>query len=179
MSTVSRIADLGEVMQIAFVPPDFDATLNFWVNTMGAGPFFVLKGTKAEWFQYCGKDSDPELDLALGHWGDMQIEIIRQTNSAPSPFTEWRGAGGEGVHHVCVVVDDIEKAKRVAREKGGTLMANGRALGTEWIYIDTGGGPGTVLEVVCYAEASKGLMKMIRDAARGWDGKDPIREIVL
>ena len=36
-----RIAQLGAVMQIAYVPADFDAALRFWIDIMGVGPFFV------------------------------------------------------------------------------------------------------------------------------------------
>src|SRR5690606_23902147 len=37
----SLISRLGNVMQLAFVPRDFDAAVRFWTETMGVGPFFL------------------------------------------------------------------------------------------------------------------------------------------
>jgi catechol 2,3-dioxygenase-like lactoylglutathione lyase family enzyme len=109
----------------------------------------------------------------------MQIEIIRQENDALSPYSEWRKAGSEGVHHVCVKVDDLDKAAEICRAAGAEIVFSGEAAGTRWFYADTGGGPGTILEVVCFSPQSGGLQAMIRDAARDWDGSDPIRRLAM
>ncbi len=177
--TKSRFAELGEVNQIAFIPEDFDACLRFWTATMGAGPFFYLAGTVAMHSSYLGATTRPVLDIALGHWGDMQIEIIRQTNDAPSPYKAWRDAGGVGVHHICIAVPDIAAAKQLAAAKGMQILLTGAANGAEWIYVDTGGGPGTIVEIIQHSAASQGLMDMVRAASRGWEGRDPVRRITL
>jgi catechol 2,3-dioxygenase-like lactoylglutathione lyase family enzyme len=170
---------LGQVMQLAYVPSDFDGTLKFWTETMGAGPFFVLAGFPTEWARYRGIETSPDLTVAFGHWDDMQIEIIQQHNDAPSPYRDWRLSGAEGLHHVCILVDDIVAARRVCVEAGGDVVYDGRSGETHWSYVDTGGGPGTILEMVQHAPPSRGLMDMVRDAARGWDGRDPIRTLQL
>ena len=41
MSRTNSLTALGEVMQLAYVPADFDGALKFWIETMGAGPFFA------------------------------------------------------------------------------------------------------------------------------------------
>jgi catechol 2,3-dioxygenase-like lactoylglutathione lyase family enzyme len=175
----SRFTELGEVNQIAFVPEDFDACLKFWTQVMGAGPFFYIPGTVATASTYLGVPTRPVLDVALGHWGDIQIEIIRQTNADPSPYMAWRDAGGAGVHHICIAVPDIAAAQQLAAEKGMAILLTGAANGAEWIYVDTGGGPGTIVEIIQHSVASQGLMEMVRAAARGWDGSDPVRRITL
>jgi catechol 2,3-dioxygenase-like lactoylglutathione lyase family enzyme len=179
MKTHDRIAALGQVMQLAFVPSDFDETLRFWTETMGAGPFFVLEHNVPEWAQYNGVDTRPDITMALGHWGDLQIEVIKQLNDAPSPYLDWRRAGGEGLHHVCVLVDDMAAAKRTCTASGGKVVYDGRAGETLWSYVETGGGAGSILEMIQHAPPSRALMDMIRDAARGWDGRDPIRPLHL
>ena len=35
------IAGLGPIMQLAYVPRDVDATLDFWTKVMGAGPLIL------------------------------------------------------------------------------------------------------------------------------------------
>ena len=179
MMTKSRFAELGEINQIAFIPEDFDACLRFWTEVMGAGPFFILSGTIATSSSYLGAPTNPVLDIALGHWGDLQIEIIRQTNDDPSPYKAWRDAGGVGVHHTCIAVPDIAAAKMLAAEKGMEVLLTGAANGAEWIYVDTGGGPGTIVEIIQHSVASQGLMDMVRASARGWDGSDPVRRMTL
>lgn len=176
--TTKSLASLGEIMQIAFVPQDFEGTIDHWVKK-GAGPFFVLKNTRAEWQTCYGQESYPILDVALGHWGDMQIEVIRQTSPEKSVYKDWRDAGREGIHHTCIIVDDLDAAKRECEAIGAPIVIEGRVGATEWFYADTGGGPGSLLEVIRYPPGSEGLMTMIREAARNWDGKDPVRQIAV
>jgi methylmalonyl-CoA/ethylmalonyl-CoA epimerase len=174
----SRFTELGEINQIAFIPEDFDGCLKFWTQVMGAGPFFVISGMAAA-SRYLGAPSNPVIDIALGHWGDIQIEIIRQTNDDPSLYKAWRDAGGAGVHHICIAVPDIAAAQQLAAEKGMEIVLTGAANGAEWVYVDTGGGPGTIVEIIQHSVASQGLMDVGRAAARGWDGSDPVRRITL
>jgi methylmalonyl-CoA/ethylmalonyl-CoA epimerase len=172
-----RIADLGQIMQLAFVPSDFDATLKFWTGAMGAGPFFVIEHDKPEWAYYRGQRTEPDLTLAIGHWGDMQIEIIQQHNEAASPYRDWRLGGGEGLHHTSILIDDMAKARAVCAQVGAEPVYHGSAGNAEWIYVDTGGGQGTIVEMLRHTPATRANMLRIRDAARDWNGLDPIRSI--
>jgi methylmalonyl-CoA/ethylmalonyl-CoA epimerase len=51
------------------------------------------------------------------------------------------------------------------------------ANGGEVIYVDPGGGPGTMVEILKPGPGSREFFAMIRDAARGWDGSDPFRRL--
>ncbi len=116
--------------------------------------------------------------MVLGHWGDMQIELIRQHNDAPSIYKAWRDAGHEGLHHVCILVDDMDAARRATTEAGATVAQEGKlAGGGEVIYVDTGGGPGTMVEILKSGPGGRELFAMIRNAARNWDGRDPVRKL--
>ena len=175
---LGSIASLGEVMQLAYVPADFDAAVDFWVKTMGAGPFFALNHVQLDDVTYRGTPSNIDFSMLLGYWGEMQIELIRQHNDAPSIYTAWRDAGHEGLHHVCILVDDMDHARRVCASAGAAVAQQGKlAGGGEVIYVDTGGGPGTMVEILKGGEGMTGLFAMIRDAARGWDGADPVRQL--
>jgi methylmalonyl-CoA/ethylmalonyl-CoA epimerase len=178
MSTAhkSLITSIGSVTQLAFVPSDFDATLKFWIETMGAGPFFILRA-QIETAKYRGQATRPDVTTALGYWDDLQIEIIRQENDVPSLYKEWRDAGGEGLHHVCVETKDFAGAKAIAAAAGAELIFDADFFGTEWCYVDTGGGPGTIVEIISQSPEVAGMMAKIRDSRRGWDGSDPIRHL--
>jgi catechol 2,3-dioxygenase-like lactoylglutathione lyase family enzyme len=172
------IAGLGEVMQLAYVPADFDAALKFWTETIGAGPFFALDHVRLEDCKYCGQPADIDFSMALGNWGDIQIELIRQHNDAPSIYKAWRDEGREGLHHVCILVDDMDAARTACAAAGAVVAQEGKvAGGGEVIYVDTGGGPGTLVEILKPGPGAPGLFSMIREAARGWDGRDPLRRL--
>jgi hypothetical protein len=105
----------------------------------------------------------------------MQIELIRQENDAPSIY---KGQEGGALHHSCILTDDIARARRIALDAGATLLVEAR-VGADGavFYADTGNGPGSIVEVLQPATGSEGLFAMIREAARGWDGSDPVRRL--
>jgi hypothetical protein len=43
---------------------------------MGAGPLYLLPHLPADGLQDRGAVVRPDLSVAIGHWGDLQIEII-------------------------------------------------------------------------------------------------------
>lgn len=170
------VAALGPIMQLSYCPADYDAALAHWIS-LGAGPFFETAHVPLEDVKFRGKPSNIDFSMALGYYGDIQIELIRQHNDAPSMYTEWHAAGNQGVQHLCVLVDDIEETRRRVAAQGGTVLQEGNiaAAGISVIYVDTGGGPGTVIEYLQISEAGRQGFAMMREAHRNWDGKDPIR----
>lgn len=80
------------------------------------------------------------------------------------------------LHHVCVFVDDIEVARKACAEASAEVIVEGKVGSDgEVIYVDSGQGPGFVIEYLQPMAGSEGLFQMIKDAARNWDGTEPIR----
>ena len=171
------IASLGPIMQLAFVPADVNKAVRFWVETMGAGPFFAADHVKMENVKYKGQPADIDFSMLLGYWGDMQIEFIHQHNETPSIYSNWLKEGHVGLHHVCLLVDDMKHARDVCARAGATVVQEGLTRGgaAEAIYVDTGGGPGTMVEILKPAPATLGWFSKLREASRNWDGTDPVR----
>ncbi len=169
------INSIGPVMQIAFVPEDFDAAVRHWTQVMGVGPFFLLENIQLEDSRYLGAPNTCLFSIALAYWGDLQVELIRQENDAPSIY---RGAAGQGLHHICLITDDIAAARAIAEAAGATLLVEGK-VGADGavIYVDTGGGPGSIVEVLQPATGMLDLFAMIRAAAQDWDGSEPLRRL--
>jgi hypothetical protein len=176
MTLANGIARIGPVMQIAFVPDDFDAALTHWTSVMGVGPFFVLEHIALEEMRYRGEPSDCMFTIALAYWGDVQVELIRQENDVPSIYRDMPNAGA--MHHVCILTDDIAAAKATALAAGADLLVEAK-VGADGgvIYVDTHGYPGGIVEVLQPASGSDALFAMIREAARTWDGSDPVRKL--
>lgn len=170
------IADIGPVMQIAFVPPDFDAALKHWTEVMGVGPFFVLGPMQLEDMRYRGAPSDVSFTIALAYWGDIQVELIRQDNDAPSIYRDLPNHGA--MHHVCILTDDLAAAKASALAAGAEMLVEAKVGADGGVfYADAGGFPGNLVEVLQPATGSGAFFEMIREASRGWDGSDPVRRL--
>ena len=119
MAVAGKIASLGEVMQLAFVPEDFDAAVTHWTQVMGVGPFFLIEGIHLEGMKYRGEPTEAVFDLALAYWGDLQIELIRPRDAHPSIYRGDYGATGNGLHHVCASSSTTSPTPaRCARRKG-------------------------------------------------------------
>ncbi len=172
----NRLAALGPISQLAFVPQDFDAALQYWTGTMGAGPFFTLEHVAYREARYRGRPTDIDFSMALGYWGDMQIELIRQNNDAPSIYSDWRRAGRDGLHHVCIVVDDIAPARATCAAADASIVQEIFLDGAEGIYVAPGG-TGMLVEILKPSPAILELFTMMRNAARDWDGSNPIRSL--
>lgn len=168
---------LGEIVQIAYLPEDFDAALKYWTETVGVGPFFLLENVRLGEMKYRGTPSDAVFSIAIGYWGDIQIELIRAENDAPSIYSG-EYAVKDRVHHVCIFVESIEQARRACAEVGAEILVEGKVGDTgEVIYVDAGGGPGHVIELLQPMAGSEGLFAMMKDAARDWDGSDSLRVV--
>lgn len=169
------INSIGPVMQIAFVPEDFDAAVRHWTQVMGVGPFFLLENIQLDDSRYLGAPNTCIFSIALAYWGDLQVELIRQENDAPSIY---RGAAGQGLHHICLITDDIAAARATAEAAGATVLVEGK-VGADGavIYVDSGGGPGCIVEVLQPATGMLDLFAMIRAAAQDWDGSEPLRRL--
>lgn len=168
---------LGPIMQIAFVPEDFEAALDFWTKTMGVGPFYMLDHIPLVGARYRGVPTDVDQSAALGYWGDMQIELIVQHNDAPSTYREWRQAGREGVHHVGVTIPDMASAKAMLEGIGGVVVHEAELPGgAQATYVEMPG-DSPIVELIHLDPKFDKLFDFIKRAAVGWDGKDPVRAI--
>jgi len=177
MGLQGKIGALGEVMQLAFVPEDFDAAVTHWTQVMGVGPFFIIEGIHLEGMKYRGEPTDAVFDLALAYWGDVQIELIRPRDNHPSIYRGAYGATGNGLHHVCILVDDLAEARRVCDEAGAEVVIEGNFGTSQVIYVDPGTGPGTLVEILQQAKDGPDLFGMIKAAGVGWDGSEPLRKL--
>jgi catechol 2,3-dioxygenase-like lactoylglutathione lyase family enzyme len=105
----------------------------------------------------------------------MQVELIRQENDAPSIYT---GAEGKGLHHICILTDDIASARATAEAAGAKILVEGRVDPDGGVlYVDTGGGPGSIVEILQPATGTLGLFEMIKAASQDWNGSEPVRRL--
>lgn len=177
--TASHISKLGKVMQLAYRPKDFEGAIRYWVEVMGVGPFFVLENITMDNMKFRGQPTECHFSIALAYWGDMQIELLKCDGGGPSIYNSEYGVFDQ-LHHVCIIVPDMNEVRRVCAEAGAEVIMEGKAGGSgEAIYVDPGMGPGHLVEFYQYAPGNDQMFAMMQDAAKTWDGTDPVRKLTL
>ena len=166
----------GEIRQLGYVVPDIEAAMDYWSRVLGVGPFFYAERVPVVNFTYRGAPSSPVTSVALANSGPVQVELIQQRNDAPTMYRDFVQAKGSGLQHVAYWTQnfDADMARLTARGfkvgMGGEVGARGR-----FVYFETEYHPGAVIEL-SEVEGPKGKMfDLIRNAAAGWDGSDPVR----
>lgn len=164
------------IRQIAYVVEDVREAAARHSALYGSGPFLVgklpsLSGT------YRGQQSVVEITAALGQWGAMQVEFLRQDNSGPSVLRELDRQGGEKqeLHHLACIVDDIESAV-AGFEKAGYAVASRLSTGAgEIVFIDMLAQEGYFIELGS-AKLITPVFELVAQMAVGFDGQNPVRE---
>ena len=165
----------GPVRQVGFVVRDFDETLQSWL-AVGVGPWYVMRGIS---FQGLYRDRPCEVTLSIGltNIGDVQLEVIWQENAGPSIYTEFLDKGREGFHQLAWWTTDFDTTVRGAEDAGWPVVWAGGQDRSAVRIPGVVGRPGEILEIVELTEGVAAFNDLIRDAANGWDGSDPIRTL--
>jgi methylmalonyl-CoA/ethylmalonyl-CoA epimerase len=86
----------------------------------------------------------------LSSGGETQIELLEPLGSE-SPVAKFLESRGEGIHHIAVKVDDIEKALEELKKKGVTLVDEKPRAGAEGkkiAFVHPKSTKGVLLELV-------------------------------
>jgi len=149
-----------------------------WLD-VGVGPWMVLPHLKQSGSVYRGRPTEPVASFAFANSGELQIELIEQEDDSPSIYREFLDAGHEGFHHLAWWVEDFDGVARAAAEAAWPIVHAGNTGGmAQFAYYDPGGVTSTVVEVMELTDATRWLITTVREAAAGWDGRDPVRNLV-
>jgi hypothetical protein len=173
----------GEIRQIAFVVPDIDAAMKYWSDTLGVGPFFIKRRLVLSGFRYNGVEAtSPTISIALANSGSLQIELIQQHDDTPSIYQDFLAAGRTGLQHVSawVTCSEFDSLRATLIDEGLSLAQEGTiaASGTRLAYYATADrSDGIIYEVSDLLDIKHiARVRLIEEAARRWDGNDPVRE---
>ncbi|MCB1476969.1 MAG: VOC family protein [Rhodobiaceae bacterium] len=173
----------GPICQLGYVVADLDRAIDYLLKSMGCGPIFVAKHVAPVDFFYRGNASRPELSVAYTQSGPLQIEIIMQKNAAPSSWRDFLAEGPEGLQHVAYWTDRYDDLMKVAIETAGLepemtgTAGHHGASGERFTYFADSGPRGMMVELTEVLAPKRASYKRIADAARDWDGSDPVRDL--
>ncbi|ASK89290.1 VOC family protein [Sphingorhabdus sp. SMR4y] len=161
------------IRQLGYVTDDLEASALAWVDTTGAGPFFVLPGMGFRSWTYQGKPQQMTLDIAFGQAGDMMIELIRPNGQWPNVYGDSMPKGCVPHHHG-VLVKDVEAS---ARSMGGEAVTRAElSTETELRYFDCRDRTGLFVELITDNDESRGFFAAAIEATQNWDGHTcPVR----
>lgn len=169
---------LGQRTQLGIIVADLDESLRFWTGTMKVGPFIVIEESLGDRkFVHRGKVSPVDMSIAYSYFGDTQVEIIVQNNSAPSPYTEFLASGGQGLHHLAFWPEDYEGACRELDRAGFEEVCSIQtADGVKNVSYYSGPKHlGAMIEIVPLTPARKEYFGVMKRLAESWDGQRPVR----
>ena len=119
--------------------------------------------------------------LGIGPWansGELQVELIHQDDDARSIFTEFLDAGRLGFHQLAYWTTEFAATMASIRESGWPVVwAGGQDVGTRFAYVEPPDCPAAVIEIMKLNDATEGMGRFLREAAAGWDGADPVRDL--
>ncbi len=168
------------VRQLAYFVPDIDVAARKHSAVFGSGPYFTLRHVPLTSSVHRGVERPFDHSSAYGQWGDVMVEFLQQHNNDPSACHDLYPArsGQYGLHHTAVWVEDLHAA--IARfDADGMPLAqlSTTSFGTEFAFADASDSLGHMIELYEGNENLRGFYAMVRDAARDWDGSDPIRDL--
>ena len=168
------------VRQIAYFVPDIVTAARAHSRTFGSGPYFVAEHIPLSLCRYRGEPAELDHSSAYGQWGDVMVEFVQQNNAGPSVFLDLYPDGGQGMHHVALIVDDM-RAEISRFEKAGheaALYAE-VAPGVGFAMMDCVAELGHFVELYEPTPQLLGVYDLVRSAAQGFDGTDPIRYFTI
>ena len=166
---------LGTVRQIAYVVEDMQQALDYWLDVMQAGPFYLFEHAEIENPVYRGNPSNLDVSLAVGNSGDVQIELIFCENNAPSVYKEFVNAGRRGVHHLGLMPENYADTYTRYTNLGFEPAFECEIGGTNLVYFDTVDKLGHFTELWNNSDTFISFMELVKNAAIDWDGDNPIR----
>lgn len=122
---------------LAIAVPDIDAALSFYRDALG------LKLAEVEDVEREG------VRVAFLPLGDSHIELVQPTQTGTG-IAKWLAKHGQGLHHVCIKVDDIEATLARLASHGAELI-NPQAVtkpnGTRYAFIHPRSAFGVLVEL--------------------------------
>ena len=166
---------LHTVRQLGYLVSDLDEALKYWTEVLKVGPFFKMEHLALENQVYRGNPGNVDVTIALGNSGSVQIELIQQINDAPSVYKEFVDAGREGLHHFGIMTVDYQSTRQQYIDLGHQAVFEGTLAGAPLVYFDTLESLGHYTELWDNNDFYKDLFTEIENAAKDWDGADPVR----
>jgi len=162
---------------VGYVVDDLAAGIERFVSTLGAGPFYVMDHLEFDEVTYRGEPAVYDHSSAFGQWGPVMVELTQVHEARPAGLRDALIAPGAGVGHVAWLADSLETEVQRLQAAGIRPFHAGRSGPASAVWFDGGPLLGHPVEVLQRCDEILGFYAMVRAAADGWDGTDPVRRV--
>jgi methylmalonyl-CoA/ethylmalonyl-CoA epimerase len=168
----------GPIRQIAWIVANLEESVQSWLRVSGVGPWTCFRNVTL-FGRHHGKATRVRMHVALGYQAGMEIELIEDLGEGSSPYRGADGAPLLGMHHVAWFSDDVASDVVRARERGMTLCFEAANEVTRVAYLEDPHEPRLLFEFIEMNAAMRAGLEARLQAARTWQGEDPVRVIDL
>ena len=141
------------IAQVAIVVPDLEeAVENYWkVFGIGDWHFYTYGKPLVKRMTYQGNPSEYKMRIALAYFGPMRIELIELVEG-DTVYADFVREHGYGVHHLGVLVENMQEALAQAESAGLRMTMDGAGFGLDgdghYAYLDTEDKLGITVELI-------------------------------
>ncbi len=141
------------VAQIAFIVEDLRSTVEKYYKYFGIGPWNIYTYGKplVKRMSLYGRETEYKMKVGLSYFGDMRVELI-QPLEGDTLYSKFVEEHGYGIQHLGFLVDDMEKAIKIAERAGFRMVMDGSGFGLDgdghYAYLDTEDIIGITIELI-------------------------------
>jgi methylmalonyl-CoA/ethylmalonyl-CoA epimerase len=170
---------LGDPHHHAYVVEDIEATVKRLVDGLGAGPFFLVENVPLENVLSRGEPAEFAHSSAFGFCGGGAIELIEPDRLAPERVEKGFSGRCPRIHHVGYAVPTPEMAelRRSLDERGLPEYLSSQLGEVDMTLHDASAVLGHDVEILADSAGLRDFFEMVRGAAEGWDGSEPLRPV--
>jgi len=130
------VTKIKKINHVAILVRDIEASLSFWQDQLGL---------KLDHIEIVPTQASKVAFLPVG---EGEVELVQPIDPG-SGLTKYLEKRGEGMHHLCIEVDDIEGAVTSLKEKGVRLINEEPILlpGRKMAFIHPKAANGVLLEL--------------------------------
>ena len=145
MEDFKKLFGSQKVMQLGYVYKDIKKQAQIMESLFDIPPFAFSEGEPVT-IMYRGKESLVHLSLSISRYFNTQLELV-QWNSGECLAKEFLDQGREGLHHISLFVQDLDKYIEEIKKIGIEIIMSGVTGPSHWAYLDTEETFGILIEV--------------------------------
>ena len=148
------------VRHVAVVVKDLDEAMKRYWDEYGIGPWniYTFDPSTVSDMIIRNERVDHAFRLAETRIGDFMWELIEPLDDT-CVYAEFLKKHGEGLHHVCFIVDSYDEAMAFFQGKGIGRLHGGRWHGSTYTYLET--------------EDTLSIIAELEDKPEGWESPTP------
>ncbi len=160
---------------VGYVVDDIPAAVDWAVEVLSAGPFFLIDHLPFDEVTYLGGPAAYDHSSAFGQWGSLKLELTVVHSAQPAGLAAALAGPTPRVGHVAWLAADLDAQSARLSAAGVPCFHTGASGPVRAAWHDARAALGHHIEVLQDCPEIQGFYELMRSSAHGWDGSDPLR----